>query len=355
MDEDLADQLSKSLGPEYVSFKSGFAYIEGHKVIALANQLFGFDGWSTELRNVSIDYVDIKDHKFNIGVKCIIRVTLKSGTFREDLGYGSCINMPHRSQAYDKAHKEAVTDALKRTLRQFGEAMGNCLYNKRYTQDVRTVKAETPEFDPDDLIRQHSTKRRRTYKQENEEVVPQAFQAPFQTPQRLEPLELHNEPAAQPSNPQNQPRAHNPVVHPNQISAQQRKEQELQRQQQEQRERKQRFQQELKAKKASTTGATATTDSAAHSPSPILVPASSSVSAPIPPPNAHSTQLSKANAPPGPELASSDDDESQSQSQSAPMFVSGIGIMQGSQSEYDPSKSTLKTSLPDTSTKVKKQ
>lgn len=348
MDEDLAEQLSKSLGPEYVSFKSGFAYIEGHKVIALANQLFGFDGWSTELRNVSIDYVDIKDHKFNIGVKCIIRVTLKSGTFREDLGYGSCINMPHRSQAYDKAHKEAVTDALKRTLRQFGEAMGNCLYNKRYTQDVRTVKAETPEFDPDDLIRQHSTKRRRTYKQENEEVVPQPFQAPFQTPQRLDPLQLQNEPAAQPSNPQNQPRVHNPVVHQNQPSAQQRKEQELQRQQQEQRERKQRFQQELKAKKAGTT-TTTNNGSASHAPA----PAPASTSASVPTPIAHSTQLGNANAPPGPELASSDDEDSQSQS--APMFVSGIGLMQGSQSEFDPSKSSLKTSLPDTSTKVRKQ
>jgi DNA repair and recombination protein RAD52 len=30
--------------------------------------------------------------------------------------------------------KEAVTDALKRTLRNFGNLLGNCLYDKEYTK-----------------------------------------------------------------------------------------------------------------------------------------------------------------------------------------------------------------------------
>lgn len=38
--------------------------------------------------------------------------------------------------------KEAVTDAVKRTLRNFGNLLGNCLYDKSYTQEV--VKMKVP-------------------------------------------------------------------------------------------------------------------------------------------------------------------------------------------------------------------
>ena len=36
--------------------------------------------------------------------------------------------------------KEAVTDAVKRTLRNFGNLLGNCLYDKSYTQEVVKIK-----------------------------------------------------------------------------------------------------------------------------------------------------------------------------------------------------------------------
>lgn len=34
-------------------------YIEGWRVINLANEVFGFDGWSTEIKNLSIDFVGL--------------------------------------------------------------------------------------------------------------------------------------------------------------------------------------------------------------------------------------------------------------------------------------------------------
>lgn len=37
--------------------------------------------------------------------------------------------------------KEAVTDALKRTLRNFGSLLGNCLYDKHYTSEIAKMKA----------------------------------------------------------------------------------------------------------------------------------------------------------------------------------------------------------------------
>lgn len=43
--------------------------------------------------------------------------------------------------ASSQAKKEAVTDALKRALRQFGDALGNCVYNKAYLAEVAKMKA----------------------------------------------------------------------------------------------------------------------------------------------------------------------------------------------------------------------
>ena len=33
-----------------------------------------------------------------------------------------------------------MTDALKRTLRSFGELLGNCIYDKRYLQEIANKK-----------------------------------------------------------------------------------------------------------------------------------------------------------------------------------------------------------------------
>lgn len=39
--------------------------------------------------------------------------------------------------AYEKARKEAVTDAMKRALRMFGNRLGNCAYDKAFLRHVR--------------------------------------------------------------------------------------------------------------------------------------------------------------------------------------------------------------------------
>lgn len=58
----LQSRLNKQLGPEYISSRPGngggkVAYITGNKAIALANEVFGFNGWSSSLGQVQIDYV----------------------------------------------------------------------------------------------------------------------------------------------------------------------------------------------------------------------------------------------------------------------------------------------------------
>jgi hypothetical protein len=54
--------LSKKLGPEYLSSRTGpggskLTYIEGWRVMGLANEVFGYNGWSTQVRDISIDFV----------------------------------------------------------------------------------------------------------------------------------------------------------------------------------------------------------------------------------------------------------------------------------------------------------
>jgi DNA recombination protein Rad52 len=60
----LQSRLNKQLGPEYISHRQGaggnkVAYLEGTKAIALANDVFGFNGWSSSLQQVQIDYVSL--------------------------------------------------------------------------------------------------------------------------------------------------------------------------------------------------------------------------------------------------------------------------------------------------------
>lgn len=55
-------------------------------------------------------------------------------------------------RAYAKAKKEAVTDAVKRTLRSFGNVLGNCLYDKEYTKEIEKIKVQPVRFGTRSLL-----------------------------------------------------------------------------------------------------------------------------------------------------------------------------------------------------------
>lgn len=61
---------------------------------------------------------------------------MKDGSYKEDTGSGSAENQRSKCVAMEKARKEAATDALKRALRQFGSALGNCCYDKNYLKSL---------------------------------------------------------------------------------------------------------------------------------------------------------------------------------------------------------------------------
>jgi DNA repair and recombination protein RAD52 len=52
------------------------------------------------------------DGRISVGVSCTIRVTLKDGTFHEDVGYGSIENAKSKGAAFEKVKKEGTLIAI---------------------------------------------------------------------------------------------------------------------------------------------------------------------------------------------------------------------------------------------------
>ena len=110
------------------------SYLEGFDIIETANRIFGFGNWdySTKLEVVS---QEINQNQNNvICYKAIVSIVVhdishSKQVSREDVGFGTGIAKT-LADAHEGGAKEAVTDAIKRTLRSFGNQFGNSLYDK---------------------------------------------------------------------------------------------------------------------------------------------------------------------------------------------------------------------------------
>lgn len=154
-------KLNQRLGPEYLSQRPGpgggpkLTYIEGWRVVDLANEVFGFNGWSTSVTSLDIDYLDVhpESGRCNCGVSAIVRITLRDGTYHEDVGYGHTEGARGKHAALEKCKKEAITDSIKRGLKTFGRLLGNCLYDRQYAREVLRMPVPSTPFDASDLHR----------------------------------------------------------------------------------------------------------------------------------------------------------------------------------------------------------
>lgn len=156
----ILQQLDKVLGPEYVSFRPGgggqkVSYIEGWRALNLANEIFGFNGWSLELIGLQVDYFDTHGNTGRIlmGLLVVVRITIRDGTYHEDFGYGYIENAKNKAMAFEKCKKEAFTDGLKRCLRCFGNVLGNCLYDRTIIPKIQRVKLPPAELEYEDFHR----------------------------------------------------------------------------------------------------------------------------------------------------------------------------------------------------------
>lgn len=131
-------ELSKKLDPEHVQPAKAYGpkgdYVEGWHAIAEANRIFGFGAWSYSVPEcVCVSQAPRKigrDAKDGFGVTYTAKVRVQvSDVVREDFGAGHGYDVDC-GLAHESAIKEAVTDALKRALRSFGNPFGLALYDK---------------------------------------------------------------------------------------------------------------------------------------------------------------------------------------------------------------------------------
>ncbi len=124
-------------------------YLEGHDVIDMANSVFGYHAWSYKVTRL-----EVASAVWLATVVLTVNTPDGETIEREDVGVG--VPAVPRDQsvaspdAEETAIKGAVTDALKRALRTFGNAFGNSLYDKadnyaathRDEQPMRIARSE---------------------------------------------------------------------------------------------------------------------------------------------------------------------------------------------------------------------
>eukprot|EP01133_Synstelium_polycarpum_P006104 gene6104-7071_t len=120
------------------------SYIESWRAIEIANRIFGFNGWSSQIIELQTDFIDdLGMGKYRVGSYALIRILLKDGTYHDDVGYGTSEN-PSKGTAIENSKKEAVSDGRKRALRVFGLALGNQLYDKDVNKQHSAPKKKVP-------------------------------------------------------------------------------------------------------------------------------------------------------------------------------------------------------------------
>ncbi|MGJ0338595.1 Rad52/Rad22 family DNA repair protein [Aliarcobacter cryaerophilus] len=127
------------------------SYIEGHDVIETANKIFGFGNWSYSISKLEqVSQEQNQNQNQVICYKAIVQVLVHSENHtqelsREDVGFGTGVAKT-QADAHEGAAKEAVTDALKRAMRSFGNQFGNSLYDK--SRLIRTNEQANNESKP---------------------------------------------------------------------------------------------------------------------------------------------------------------------------------------------------------------
>lgn len=150
----MLERAAQYLGPEFVSQRQGpggkkLTFLEGGTAIDLANRVFSHDGWTSEIRS---EEREVEEQKGSPGTWVAVattrvRVTVKwpgadcRETFHDGTGVGNGKSRT-KWEALEGAVKEAETDGLKRALRLFGSALGNCFYDSSYRRYVEGLHRE---------------------------------------------------------------------------------------------------------------------------------------------------------------------------------------------------------------------
>lgn len=134
------EMLKKPIDPSRVQRRAGFRgqqfeYLPIHDIVETANRIFGFGGWQREIRRLEKVYQEETEGVYSVGYLCEYRVRVGE-VVHEDVGFGSSSNQPDLAQAHEMAVKGAVSDAIKRCFRVFGDQFGLSLYKKHEFEEV---------------------------------------------------------------------------------------------------------------------------------------------------------------------------------------------------------------------------
>lgn len=134
------EALKKPLDQARIQKRMGFRgiqleYLPIHDIIETANRIFGYGGWQREIRRLEKVYQDETEGAYSVGYLCEYRVRVGE-IVHEDVGFGSSSNQPDLAQAHEIAVKGAVSDALKRCFRAFGDQFGLSLYKKHEVEEA---------------------------------------------------------------------------------------------------------------------------------------------------------------------------------------------------------------------------
>jgi DNA recombination protein Rad52 len=139
----LQSELSTRPGPG----NKKLTYMSGESVTRLLNEIFGHDGWCMDVKGIEkVESVTHSSGKFQVAYMATVRITLLRPTiqqnrvdggaaapaYREDVGFGDSVDKL-LATAVSHAVKGAVTDALKRAARHFGDRLGNALSDGQFS------------------------------------------------------------------------------------------------------------------------------------------------------------------------------------------------------------------------------
>ncbi len=146
-DSDQIGRLNAPLAADNVKKRKGsgsqqLSYLASPYVIQTANEIFGYGNWGTEIQHMQqVDkttyektYNDNIREMISISYVCQLKLTVRSidwDVSYEDAGFGNGVasnNAVGIASCIELASKEAVTDALKRCMRYFGNQFGLSLY-----------------------------------------------------------------------------------------------------------------------------------------------------------------------------------------------------------------------------------
>ncbi|ETV93136.1 hypothetical protein H310_12747 [Aphanomyces invadans] len=139
--------LRQKLNANFLSRRPGpggrrLTYLESCKAIEIANEAFGFNGWSCRIVDCNVECKEkTDDGKWTVIYSSVVRIELKDGASHEDVGFGQSEGMKDLGAALEQAKKASISDARKRALRLFGEYLGNSCYDKEHIKDVAANRA----------------------------------------------------------------------------------------------------------------------------------------------------------------------------------------------------------------------